>query len=189
MIEEPRIERLFRTGGQGRVNLLGYAVQSVTMELLMHFLVGEYRFHPRVKASVALYDAFCAPGALARIAMAEIVPARTLRLAAGIEALRARLREFENAATVAEPGQNFPGPSPPAADRALFDGLMKSMWADPDGALRRAERDYDPSLTPEANLPGGRMTPAQRIFVNDVWRPRVRPLLVDAGFWQLSSID
>ena len=80
-------------------------------------------------------------------------------------------------------------PSPPAADRALFDGLMKSMWADPDGALRRAERDYDPSLTPEANLPGGRMTPAQRIFVNDVWRPRVRPLLVDAGFWQLSSID
>jgi hypothetical protein len=58
----------------------------------------------------------------------------------------------------------------------------------PGGALRAVGELYDPSLTPHENLPGGRMTPGQKAFVERVWVPRVRPRLVAAGFRRIADI-
>ena len=33
------------------------------------------------------------------------------------------------------------------------------------------------------------MTQAQRHFVENVWKPQIRPRLVDAGFWQMQTIE
>jgi hypothetical protein len=38
------------------------------------------------------------------------------------------------------------------------------------------------------NLPGGRLSAGQRAFVETVWRPRVRPQLVAAGFWRAANL-
>jgi hypothetical protein len=32
------------------------------------------------------------------------------------------------------------------------------------------------------------MTAGQKAFVENVWRPRVRPALVAAGFWRVATI-
>lgn len=62
------------------------------------------------------------------------------------------------------------------------------MLADPVGPLAVLAASYDPSRGPIGNLPGGRMTPGQRGFVDAVWLRRVRPALVAAGFWRVGTI-
>ncbi len=57
-----------------------------------------------------------------------------------------------------------------------------------DYVIRRIRETYDPALEPVENLPGGKMTAGQRMFVERVWRPKLRPHLVQAGFLRVASI-
>ena len=195
MSEERKIENLLKRGGTDRVDLLRYSVISVTLEPLVLFLVSEYRLRPGVVVALAIYDAFCAQTAPARIDAAELMPARDVRLASVVASLRAQAAAFARALDAVQSANADsdeaipPAPVPPMADPYLFDPLVSTLWAEPEGALLRLEREYDAALTPEQNLPGERCSPSQLNFVSQVWRPRVRPLLVEAGFWQLSSID
>jgi hypothetical protein len=47
---------------------------------------------------------------------------------------------------------------------------------------------FDPQLTSEENLPGGKMTAGQRQFVEHVWQRIVKPRLTAGGFWQIETI-
>ena len=54
--------------------------------------------------------------------------------------------------------------------------------------LAQIEQHYQPDRTPIENLPDGKMTTAQRHFVDKIWEPIVRPQLVQAGFWRIASV-
>jgi len=184
------LQRLLDAGGTDRLNLIRFGVISATVEPVFLFLVSEFRLRPTATAAHALYDAFCAPQAPARLATLEALPPRDLRLLTAIGAFsdaHSGAREMHDVTHTESPPSsrtvvaNTPG-------RNLFDPLVSALWAQPEGVLQRLERDYDAALSPEANLPGGRQSAAQRNFVDRVWCGRLRPRLVAAGFWQLSSI-
>ncbi|MPZ43797.1 MAG: hypothetical protein GEV05_10400 [Betaproteobacteria bacterium] len=179
------VEEALHAGGRSRIDLLRHCVQSVTMEPLFVFLVDEYRQRPQHAAALALFDMFCAPGAPARLGAHAVLPPMNLVLVAGTRALRAQWSQMQAA-------------EPPAAEvavprtvpmRGLFDSVARAATQDPDGAWARLTRYYDPALAPSDNLPGGRMSTTQRHFVENVWKPVVRPRLVSAGFWQLQTIE
>ena len=97
----------------------------------------------------------------------------------------AETEEGGESAGVASAGE-LPPPLFPA--RYIFDEVVRQLEAGRRGQLREVGELYDPSLTPYENLPGRRMTPGQKAFVDRVWVPRVRPRLVASGFRRVADI-
>lgn len=176
------VDEVFRQGGAVLVDFLQYCVLSVQPEPVFALLVREYRAAPTAARALALYDLFCAPGAPARIRAESALPPYDLRLPRGLDPLRQPppppAPEDEGARRTVPPG-------PPAY---LFDYVVALLRQAPDDRLGAAGRQFDPGRTPLENLPGGRLSAGQRAFVENVWRPRVRPALVAAGFWRVATI-
>ena len=179
------VVEILSRGGEGRIALLRYSVMSITPEPLFLFLVQEYRLRPTHLSALALYDVFCAPGVAARVRSPAALPPRDLYLSAATGSIRKQW------AVLQSPEQPEDGlrTSTTVPHRNLFDRLAAELQQDPDGALARVARQYDPGRTPHQNLPGGRMNAAQKHFVDKVWRPVARPTLVAAGFWQIATIE
>src|SRR5690606_29967459 len=133
----------------------------------------------------------------------ELLPPRNVRFAIEMEDMRARVAVFTLQAVASTEGPAATGPDssvtprPDAADvrppgilaaSRQFDQLVARLSATPGSPLADAGRAYDPALSPAENLPGGRMSPAARAFVDNVWRPRVAPVLVHAGFRHASNL-
>lgn len=175
-------------GGADLIGLLQYCVYSVQVEPIFVYLARDYQSAPTAAGAVALYDAFCAPGALARLRTIEVLEPYDLRLARPLLALRALQQ-----APAVPPGQpeeeKGPRRSAPAGPaRNLFEYIVAHLRGLEDGPLQRAARVYDPALTARENLPGGKLNEGQRYFVDKVWLARVRPLLARAGFWRVATI-
>ena len=177
-------ETLMR-GGARRIALLRYCVISVTMEPVFVFLTQEYRLRPTHVAALALYDVFCAPGAPARINVGDPLPPRNLTLVAAIRAIRQQWDYLQGAG---EPREEA-GVSITTPYRNLFDSIARSVQGDPEGPFAQVELRFDPQLSPQENLPGGKMNAGQRHFVEKIWQPIVRPRLVAAGFWHIANIE
>ena len=176
------LDDLFRRGGQPLIDLMQYCVYAVRMEPLFAFLVHEYRRQPTPAAAVGLYEVFCMVGAPARIRAEAALPPRDLRLVRSIEPLRQATGTPSPEATEVEQPR-LVNPS-----KTVFDYLLDHFAAAADSPLAAAAQEFDPSRTPLENLPGGKMTAGQRAFVDNVWRPVVRPRLVAAGFWRVGAI-
>jgi hypothetical protein len=176
-------------GGTTLLDLLQFCVLSVQPAPLFVFLVQEYRQTPRAASALALYDAFCAPAAPARVEADIVLAPRDLRLHQAIEAVR---RQVAWAAAplppVAEGEQPPPRRFVPIPPAHLFDPVVSHLRDLEDGPLARVSRDYNPDRAPLENLPGGKMNASQRFFVDNIWRPRLRPQLVAAGFWRIATV-
>ena len=174
---------LLSRGGEGRVALLRYCVMSMTPEPVFLFLVQEYRFRPTPPGALALYDVFCAPGAVARVRSPAGLAPRDMRLTAATAFLRRQWieRSPEHPEDRVHVWTTVP-------HRDLFDRVAVALTQDPRGALAALARRYDPTCAPDGNLPGGKLNAVQRHFVEHVWQPVARPMLVAAGFWQISGI-
>lgn len=171
-------------GGRPALDLLEYCVISMQLEIVVAWLIGDYRNRPTTERAIALYDAFLAPGAPARIRADADLPPRELLLPAQIERLRRQIRE--NEAEDAGPDDVArPRLLPP---RTLFDSLLAVITADAFDAVLPIRETYDPDRQPRENLPGGRLSAGQRAFVENTWRARVRPALVGAGFLRIATI-
>jgi hypothetical protein len=183
----PRVDiaEILARGGEHRVALLRYCVMSVAMEPVFVFLTQEYRLRPTHTAALALYDVFCARGALARIAVFEALPPRNLQLEATVEAIRAQWTQLQSSPQTDE----CSGPALTTPHRNLFDRVAEAVMSDPTGRFAAVASQYDPRLASQENLPGGKMNAAQRHFVDRVWRPLARPRLAAAGFWQIANIE
>lgn len=128
---------------------------------------------------------FCDPRSPARLSVHELLPPRELALATEIARIRNRWTAMQ--APPAE-DEKEPRAVPPGPGRALFDALVRGVRADANGKLAALAAAYDPRLSPHQNLPGGKMNASQRSFVDHVWQPYARPLLVGAGFWQIATV-
>lgn len=180
------IDSVFRRGGRELVDLLEYLVLSFQMDPVFLFLVGEYRFQPTAYRAVALYDVFCAPRAEARLSAVDSIPPRGIRLQQEIDSIRgARERNTEPRSEALAPQL---GP-PMMAAKYLFDSVENELRTQTAVASMAAiAAGYDPELTAHQNLPSGRMTPGQRLFVERIWEPKLRPYLVAAGFRRIANI-
>jgi hypothetical protein len=177
------LQAVLRAGGRGRIDLLKHCVRSVTMEPVFVYLVQEYRQRPRHATALALFDMFCAPGAPGRLHASPVLPPVNLVFAAAVEMLRAQSLQ-------AQAGAPAPRIVPNTAPmRGLFDRIVEAVTRDPEGRWARLALYYNTALDPSENLPGKAMTQAQRHFIENVWKPRMRPCLVNAGFWQLLTIE
>lgn len=178
------LDETLARGGAERIALFQYCVRSITVEPLFLFTCSEYRLRASHPGALAIYDVFCGPSAPARIRAPQALPPRELCLAASIERVRARVNqsidEREDEATLS-------GHMPARFD--LFDRLSTALLAGLHGPLAELAKNYDPVLTPDQNLAGGRMNASQQYFRDRVWVPVIRPRLVKAGFWQLGAID
>jgi len=189
-VVEPRrapadVAAILTSGGKERIALLQHCVLSVTMEPIFVFLADEYRLRPTHAGALALYDVFCAPGSPARIRADGVLPPRDLRLATAVGAIRRQCVQL-------------PAPQQPAANReasmiapfrGLFDFVVESLRQDTAGGLTTLAARYDVTRTPQENLPGGKLTPGQRQFLENVWKPVARPRLVAGGFWRIATIE
>jgi hypothetical protein len=178
------LDAILRAGGAHRVALFQHCVKSVTMEPMFLFLAQEYASRATRAGALALYDAFCAPNAVAKITAPGALPPDSLRLAAAIGAIRRESDQQQSA--IADP--ELPVRST-AIDRHLFNDVAAAIRDDRHGPLAALAARYDPQLSPVENLPGGTLNGGQRHFVDMIWRPRLRPRLVASGFWQISTID
>jgi hypothetical protein len=178
------VDEALRRGGRGLIDLLQFCVVSGQPEPLFVFLAREYRLRPTAAGALALYDVFCCPGAPARLKADATLPPRDLRLLAAVQALR---QACDGARAAAATEAEGPVPLPTPAGH-LFDAVVADLTAAPDGPLASVGRQFDPGRTPLENLPGGKMTPGQRAFVENVWRRTARPLLVAAGFWRVATL-
>jgi hypothetical protein len=68
----------------------------------------------------------------------------------------------------------------------LFDSVASGLEKS-SASLPKIRRRYKPDRTPVENLPGGKMTPAQRHFLERVWQPVIRPRLTAAFGGSLPS--
>ncbi len=177
------IHAIFSKGDKELIDLLEYCARSVQLEPIFVFLVGEYRAIPTAWKALALYDVFCAPQALGRIRAAPVLPPLNFRILASLQPLQ-RWRE-QAPCPNADPSSMPPAPLPA---KFLFDFIVDHLEAEPSGTLGQVSQSYDPNLTPVQNLPGGKMSPAQRAFVERIWEPILRPRLVAAGFRRIASI-
>jgi hypothetical protein len=171
------LDEIFQRGGKELIDVLNYCVRSVQMDPVFVFLVGEYRLAPTASRAVALFDIFVMVEAPARIDGGELLPPREIGLQQRIQNLRPR-----PSARGASPALNI-GP-----DKFIFDSLSEYVGRNRRGAMARIKRRYNPKLGPTDNLPGGKMTSGQRRFVDQIWQPRVRPVLVRAGFRRIANI-
>lgn len=178
------IDETLKRGGAARLDFLRYCVMSINIEPLFLFTAGEYRLKPTHLGALALYDAFCATDAPARLSAHELLPPRELGVAAEISRIRDRWNAMQTTPEVDDDMRAVP----PWPSRALFDALVKGVRADTHQKLTAIAAAYDPKLTPLENLPGGKLSAAQRQFVDRVWIPVVRPRLTAAGFWQVATV-
>jgi hypothetical protein len=172
-------------GGEQRVALLRYCVMSMTVEPLFVFLTQQYRLRPTHIAALALYDVFCALDAPARVRASGALPPKNLTLQATAYSIR---QQWDQLQSPEQPDQRSTV-SITTPYRNLFDPVVASVRDDPQGYFAQLGTRYDPRLAPHENLPSGRMTAAQRHFVENVWRRAARPRLVAAGFWQVADIE
>jgi hypothetical protein len=181
------LEDVLKRGGGELIGLFQYCVYSVQLEPVFVHLVGSYASAPTAAGALALYDAFLIPGAPARLRTLEVLEPQDLRLATPLRALRA----MQTAPPPPPPSEEDRGPrrsSPGGPPRHLFEFIVTHLRGLEDGPLQKVAREYDPALTPHENLPGGRLSATQRYFVDRVWQPRVRPMLVKGGFWRIATI-
>ncbi len=175
----------FDRGGGGLINLLQFALVSARPEAVFAFLVREYRLRPTAAGALALYDQFCAPAAPARLRADDLLPPRDPALAAAVAPVRAAVGR----AAAFVPTEDDPDPpAVPAPPNYLFDRVAAGVLADPDGPAAATAREFDPDRGPLGSLPGGRMTPGQRAWVETTWLRLVRPALVAAGFWRVATL-
>jgi hypothetical protein len=176
------IEDLLNRGGAGRIALLRYCVMSIRMEPIVVFLAQEYRYRPSHAGALALFDLFCDEHAPARLEAYELLPPRQLGLRAALARVRAQWNQMKSPAP--EDEEELIAVTTPARD--LFDAVVRGLRG--DARLTALRTSYDPQLTAQENLPGGKMTAGQRQFVEGAWNPVVKPRLTAAGFWQMSTI-
>jgi hypothetical protein len=178
------IDELFTRGGEKRIAFLRFCVMSVTMEPIFVFLTGEYRLRPTHAAALALYEVFCAPDAPARIRALHLLPPRDLRLLSATQSIRLQWAQMQSSEQTEE-GSTAGIITP---HKNLFDFVVNALRLDPQGRFMEVSNRYNPQLTPQQNLPGGKMNAAQRHFLENIWQPIARPRLVAAGFWRIADI-
>jgi hypothetical protein len=178
------LDEVLTRGGRTMLDLFEYCVISVQLDPLFVFLVGEYRLHATSEGAVALWDVFCAADAPGRPRTRSAIPPNDLRLKATIKPLYESLIAWEEMRDI-DPDNAVP---PLLPSKYLFDPLVEAVRASAKGTLAKVAGEFDPTLTPYENLPGGRMTPGHRAFVDGIWRPWIRPRLVGAGFWRVGTI-
>lgn len=178
---------VFRRGGRNLIDFLEYCVISIQMEPIFAFLVHEYRSHPTIERALALYNVFCDPRGLARLKVYHALPPRNLRLVQAIEPLQ-RQWEQDHASVQEENEEDVSMSRILNPGKHLFDFLVDQIETGSDNLVLTAASQFDPQLTPAQNLPGGKMTPSQIMFVEKVWQTRVRPQLVAAGFRRIGNV-
>lgn len=184
-------EPLDRFFGESRVlvNLLQFSIFSARPEPLFVYLVREYRNRPTAAGALGLFDQFCAPQAPFRLRAVELLPPRELTLAAAVATIRAAVERSRVPPPPPVAGEDPPRPvRVPIPPAALFLRIEEALLTDPDGELARVAATFRPDQGPFENLPGGKLTPGQRAFVDGVWLKRVRPALLAAGFGRVGSL-
>ncbi len=183
-VDRVNTAEILSRGGAPRIAFLRYCVLATRVEPLFVFLVQTYRLRPGHAAALALFDGFCARQAPARLGAIALLPPAELRLESAIAPVRAQWSQMQSPLAPDEDAA-IAIATPP---RHLFDAIVSGLTQDAQGPLARVCAAYDPRLTPEENLPGGKMTAGQRHFVEKVWNPVVKPRLVGAGFWQIADL-
>ncbi len=181
---------IFQRGGVDAISLMQYCVRSINLDPLFIALVREYQLRPSHQALLALYDCFCAPQAPCRLSLAEVLATHELRMKEQVAFVRAEWQQLQTPpAPLAEGESEPPRQRSTVPYRSIFDALLPALQQHEAGGWQRAQRSYNPQLSPNQNLPGGDMSMVQRHFVARVWQPVVRPRLVAAGFWRLSTVE
>ena len=183
-------------GGDELIQFLHFCVYSVEMAPLFVVLARDYRFRPTVEGAQTLHLLFCAVNAPARIKADIVLAPKDSRLEQLISQMKLQKQFFEESKKPVErdtesgsdDGKTVRPTAPPSAVIYLFDPVVSYLRADIEGPIHSVARRFDPTRGPIQNLPGERLNSGQRAFVENVWRPLVRPQLVAAGFPRVATL-
>jgi hypothetical protein len=175
------IPAILAEGGEAAIALLQFAIRSGQREPLFYALVTDYRQRCNHQTALALFDLFCAADAPARLSISHVLPPQDLRFSASMPMLRQQRAQML-APEPPDPEKKLHIAQP---QRTLFDGILQAMTP----VFEAIGQQYDPAKRVNDCLPGGSMSQGQRHFVTQVWVPRVRPQLVAAGFWRVTTLE
>ncbi|MEL6107344.1 MAG: hypothetical protein AAFU85_14995 [Planctomycetota bacterium] len=202
-----QLEQVFSSGGRTLIDLLTHCVWSINTDALFLYLAGQYKLRPEAAGALALHDVFCSPHSPGCLQERSMLTPRDLRLQQSIEPIRFALEASKDAVapssevpadglgdesspqamieseTVRETAVIAP---PPIPSPYIFDHICRAVRS--GSRIRDLEQAYDIARTPTENLPGGEPTASQRVFVDNVWTPNLRPHLAAAGFWRIATI-
>jgi hypothetical protein len=174
--------QVIQQGGQPLVRLLQFSVMAVRMDPVFLYLIRDYRATPTAARAVMMYDLFCHERSPGRLSIQSGIPPFDLRLTSTVETIRQSMVASKQ--SVAEDPEDAVPPLLPGAH--FFDSLSPLLLG---GAQIRAVNDeLDPERPPVESLPDGRMNEGQRQFVENIWKPGIRPHLVSVGFRGLAPI-
>ena len=175
---------MLAAGGRPAIGLLEYCVISTQLEIVVAWLIEDYRNRPTAERAIALYDAFLARQAPARIRAPAVLPPHGSLLAAQIDRVRRQLEDV-TVHNAQHPDDRRPPAIPP---RSVFDDVSTALRAPDFEPVLTIRETYDPAREPAGNLPGGRMNAGQRAFLENTWRAQIRPALVHAGFARVATV-
>ena len=182
------VEDLLSQGGSETIAFLQFALCSARPEPIFVYLARDYRFKPTLAGARALFELFCDTNAPARLDIESALPPRDLSLSSSINQIRRAHEATQLPPPVDAEGKPLRRPGPPAIPNYLFRTLEDRLLTDPEGAIARLAAIYDPQRGVYENLPGGKINPGQRHFVENIWVKRVRPALTTAGFWRVANL-
>lgn len=172
-----KLDAELERGGKSQIDLLGFCVNRRRVDVLFYFLVREYRLFPTWLAAWVLYEEFCLENSAARLSVVTTDRDLPVSFVNSIAVIQQNLEAyFELPEDERVPLNRLPRP-----DRSLFDFWIERMKRHPAAPLDAAMRDYEAR---DAATSGA----MDAHFLNEIWRPRVRPRLVAAGFWRIATI-
>ncbi|OYP35827.1 hypothetical protein [Rhodopirellula sp. MGV] len=194
------IESVFSSGGKPMLEMLTHCVFSINSDVLFSFLVREFQTRPTAQAAVVLHDVFCVTQSPMCLSDNTLIVPKDWRLANEVDRFRKQIERANDEANLeSEPladeadgdvgsEQTVEPVTIEIPPRYLFDAVANFVKRLPAGGHAKLQGYYDSSKSPSENLPNGELSAAQRIFVDNVWVPRVRPALIAAGFWRMSTV-
>ena len=182
-----KISGLLTIGGMQTRKFLEYCIYAATLDPVFVCLTRNYQLLPSAPKAIALFDEFCAPASPVQVSSRQLLPPTDFRLFHAINNIRDPIRVPVERAT----GDNTEYPTeyvnyPHLPAKYLFDELVGKIVSD-SPSYHASERQYNPELSPVQNLPGGKMSSAQRLFVEQTWKP-IRARLIAAGFTVVCNV-
>jgi hypothetical protein len=179
------LDKALGAGGKLTIDFLQYCILTQRTDAIFVYLAREYRFRPTIDGAFALFEAFCAEKAIAKLPLPDMLPPKSPHLLWEVQKIRQSIEDYKKFV----PTEKVPDPPRVVHPTIImFEPYVAALRALPDAGMHLAAQEFDPELAPIEHLANGEMNFDQILFIQNIWVDKLRPTLIAGGFWQIASL-